>query len=217
MENLIKRLFEYIKAKKISIRQFEIAVGFSNGSLSSQIKSNKSIGSDRLEKILHTYTDLSPDWLMTGEGEMIKSNNSSFLSEPNLEYKKKVIPLIQIDAIAGIGAGEIQVMEYESEKFVVPTFAGADFLISVRGSSMNPKYNSGDIVACKKLSLDTFFQWNKVYVLDTDQGVLIKRVKKSLIEHHLLIVSENIQYEPFDLHREKINSLALVMGVIRLE
>ena len=90
------------------------------------------------------------------------------------EYSCDGIPLIPIDAMAGFGKGESQVMEHECERYVVSMFRGAEFLIPVKGSSMMPKYNSGDVVACKKLPLnDMFFQWNKVYVLDTNQGALV--------------------------------------------
>ena len=90
-------------------------------------------------------------------------------------------------------------------------------MIQVKGSSMYPKYSSGDIVACKCLPLDTFFQWNKVYVVDTEQGVLIKRVKHGSDDDHIKLVSENERYEPFEIHRSEITSLAIVIGVIRLE
>ncbi|MDR3180545.1 MAG: hypothetical protein LBT61_01280 [Prevotellaceae bacterium] len=153
---------------------------------------------------------------MTGEGNMLRSE------EPAAQQFKAIksqdgIPLIPIEAMAGFGTGELQVMEYECERFVIPTFREAEFLIAVKGSSMYPKYSSGDIVACKKLSLDTFFQWNKVYVLDTEQGALIKRINKGSDNEHLLIVSENPKYESFELHRSRIHSIAIVIGVIRLE
>ncbi|HHT9079339.1 TPA: S24 family peptidase, partial [Flavobacterium psychrophilum] len=97
-------------------------------------------------------------------------------------------------------------------------FKGADFLIQVKGSSMYPKYNSGDIVACKKLQLnDLFFQWNKVYVLDTEQGAIIKRIDIGPDDDHVMIVSDNEKYRPFSLHKSKINAISIVMGVIRLE
>ena len=128
------------------------------------------------------------------------------------------IPLIPISAMAGAFSGDQQVMEYECERYVVPAFKGADFLISVKGSSMYPKYNSGDIVACKRLAMsDLFFQWNKVYVLDTDQGPLIKRVKPGSDKEHVTIVSDNERYEPFELSLDHIYNVALVIGVIRLE
>lgn len=170
--------------------------------------------------------DIDMNWLLTGEGKMLR-NEESPPSEPidgaiplahPANSPGEGIPLIPISAMAGAFTGEHTVLEYECERFVVPTFKGAEFLISVKGSSMYPKYNSGDIVACKRLSMsDIFFQWNKVYVLDTDQGPLIKRVKPGSDTGHVLIVSDNVHYEPFELALEQIHHVALVIGVIRLE
>lgn len=113
----------------------------------------------------------------------------------------------------------MSVLEYECDRYVVPLFKEAEFLITVKGSSMIPKYNSGDIVACKKLALDDlFFQWNKVYVLDTAQGALIKRVQEDKDhEGSVLIVSDNPAYPPFSLCANQIHSIAIVVGVIRQE
>jgi phage repressor protein C with HTH and peptisase S24 domain len=120
--------------------------------------------------------------------------------------------------MAGFGSGEMQVLEYECQRYVVPMFDGADFLIIVKGSSMQPKYNSGDTVACKKIPRsDLFFQWNKVYVLDTIQGPLVKRIKRGSDAEHILIVSDNPAYEPFELSLNQIYGVAIVLGVIRLE
>lgn len=130
------------------------------------------------------------------------------------------IPLIPIDAMAGFGEGDIQVMDYETSMYKVPEFEElrTDFMIRVKGSSMYPKYSSGDTVACKKLNIsDSFFQWNKVYVLSTEQGAIIKRVKKGSDDEHILLVSENPSYEPFELHLSQIYAIAIVIGVIRME
>ncbi|CAM2899986.1 LexA family transcriptional regulator [Flavobacterium frigoris] len=143
-------------------------------------------------------------------------NVTDLLSQPQEEYG---IPLIPIDAMAGFGSGGVQVMDYDTQRYVVPEFTelNVDFMIRVKGSSMYPKYNSGDLVACKKLVLnDIFFQWNKVYVLDTDQGALIKRIKKGS-DDHIQIVSDNPSYDPYELHLSKIHAIAIVLGVIRLE
>lgn len=158
---------------------------------------------------------LNLEWLFTGKGSMLKE-------EVPVAVQSKIqnigIPLIPIEAMAGFGNGESQVLEYECERYVVPMFKDAEFLIQVKGSSMYPKYNSGDIVACKKLPLSNlFFQWNKVYVLDTVQGALIKRIKKGTEPDHILIVSDNEKYEPFELNVNQIHSISIVIGVIRLE
>ncbi len=251
--NTLKRIKQYIDYKGITNQNFEKQVGFSNGAFASQLKNNRTIGVDKLENILIAFPELNPEWLLTGNGEMIKTKskeNATFLNgginggvkggEPNVKKTHAIelaekptntgieannlgnagIPLIPIDAMAGFGTGAVQVMHYDTSKYVVPEFAelNVDFMIRVKGSSMVPKYNSGDLVACKKLVItDIFFQWNKVYVLDTEQGALIKRVKKGSRDNYILLISDNKNYDPFELHLSKIFAVALVVGVIRLE
>lgn len=168
-----------------------------------------------IELIFNKCEFLSSEWLLTGKGSMLKKD-IPVVSPAMAPYEG--IPLIPIDAMAGFGGGEMQIMELDCERYVVPMFKGADFLIPVKGSSMYPKYNSGDIVACKKLDMgDIFFQWNKVYVIDTEQGALIKRLDIANDDEHVMVVSDNDKYRPFKLHKSKINAISIVMGVIRLE
>lgn len=128
------------------------------------------------------------------------------------------IPLIPVEAMAGYFAGEQTVLLQECDRYVVPAFRNADFLIYVRGDSMIPQYLSGDMVACKMLPLsDIFFQWGKVYVINTDQGALIKRVEKGTTDESITLVSANERYQPFEISRRGIYQIALVLGLIRAE
>lgn len=166
--------------------------------------------------------NISARWLITGEGEMLKSETNECLSYPvatQAESSQESIPLIPLGAMAGFAVGDgSSVMEYECEHYIIPAFRSADFLIRISGDSMTPKYQSGDIVACKKISLtDIFFQWGKVYVLDTDQGPIMKMIKKSKESSYLTCVSENHNYEPFEISITSIYSIALVVGIVRTE
>lgn len=62
-----------------------------------------------------------------------------------------------------------------------------------------------------------FFQWNKTYVLDTKQGPLIKRVRRGSDNDHVLIVSDNTEYDSFQLAKSQFYGVALVLGLVRLE
>ena len=237
-----ERIKEFCQAEKLTVSAFEESIGVSNGYVNAI---SKSIGIDRLNAIIEKYSNINIEWLLTGRGDMLKTNGTTPLhsvldSTPNdhknndLHRNKQEkhtqsvaipatkqdegIPLIPIDAMAGALTCEQTVLEYECERYVVPMFKGADFLIPVKGSSMYPKYNSGDIVACKRVSMtDIFFQWNKVYVIDTNQGALIKRIKPGSAPDRILIVSDNDKYDPFELPYSAIHAVALVIGVIRLE
>lgn len=197
---------------------------------------------------------VSSSWLLTGEGEMLKSHSNEPTPSSSIAKKSKNeeeesshqtpsptpatssapvstlgirklpegshkgIPLIPVSAMAGAFTTDISVLEYECERYVVPSFEGTDFLIPVKGDSMQPTYLSGDLVACQKMSLtDIFFQWNKTYVLDTDQGALIKRVCHGSDNDHILLVSDNDHYPPFELPLSHLHAIALVRGIIRLE
>lgn len=182
-----------------------------------------------IELIFAKCKDVNAKWLLTGSGDMIEYSNCESSVDTSATNNKlpiatkcdnpnEGIPLLPVDAMAGAFTGEQQVLEYECERYVVPAFKGADFLIPVKGVSMHPRFSSGDIVACKRLSMDNvFFQWNKVYVIDTDQGPLIKRLKPGSDKEHVLGVSDNTSYDPFELAISSIYHLALVIGVIRLE
>jgi len=214
MIDFFSNLDKFMKYKGLNDNKITIEANISNGIIGKGRKRG-ALSQDNISKILHTYPELNANWLLIGEGKMLKNQDS----QQKLTPIKNGIPLIPLDAMAGFGEGDMQVMKYDTDLYVVPEFdqLHVDFMIRVKGSSMYPKYNSGDVVACRKLPLDTFFQWNKVYVIDTIQGPMIKRIHKSEIDASILCVSDNIKYEPFDLPLEDLYSLAIVVGVIRLE
>lgn len=72
-----ERIKEYIDYKGIKIAAFEKSIGMSNASFGKSLKNKGAIGSDKLENILSIYKDLSPEWLLTGRGSMLKTKSTS--------------------------------------------------------------------------------------------------------------------------------------------
>jgi len=211
------KIFAFLEHKGIKKVDFFEKTGIQSSNFKGKNKSSQ-LGGDMIVKVLTTYPDLSADWLLTGRGEMIKRSERDGELATATNDPTEGIPLIPASAMAGALSGEISVMEYECERYVVPAFSGADFLIRVKGDSMMPTYVSGDIVACQRISMNgIFFQWNRPYVIDTAQGVVIKRLKPGSDKRHILIVSDNTNYDPFELPISQIYHVALVIGLIRLE
>jgi hypothetical protein len=75
VENTVVRLKKFIDIKGISIHSFEKKVGFSNGAFATPLKNNKTIGVDKVENILRIFPDINAEWLLTGDGEMLRHSN----------------------------------------------------------------------------------------------------------------------------------------------
>ena len=224
---IVERIKQFIDEKGIAISAFEKSVGMSNASFGKSLKNGGAIGTDKLENILSIYPDLSPSWLLTGEGSMLRPSASgggdTCVAAPLAASLAPThgLPLIPIDAVAGFnGWDEAGVTVLDCTRYDIPDFevAHADFLIRVSGSSMYPKYSSGDILACRRIDEITFIQWGKIYVIDSRQGAMVKRLFEiDGVDDAVLCVSDNDKYPPFRLPKGEIRSLSIVVGAVRLE
>lgn len=211
------RLLKYIHHLGIPVSAFEKQCGMSNATIANM---RKSLAQDKVENIARNYPDLNITWLMTGEGEMLNVNpKAEEDAEP--QQNTATLPLVPIAAVAGYsGLDEVGVTLAECPQYSVPDFfaVNAEFLIRVSGSSMYPKYSSGDILACRRIREITFLQWGKIYVIDSQQGMMVKRLFEIDGEPGLVLCkSDNENYPPFRLPKEEIRSLSIVVGAIRLE
>lgn len=198
-------------------KKFAEMIGFAPQVISNIVSGRKSKPSfDVLNSISSSFVDINSEWLLTGKGEMLKGETPVVPATPN-----NGIPLLPFDAFAEVGF-DVEGINFDAikERYEVPLFDGikVDFMLPVRGSSMYPKYSSGDVVACRMVTDRFFYQWNKVYVLDTfSQGVIMKRLKKSESPDTIVCKSDNENYDPFEVPVDDIRNIALVVGVIRLE
>lgn len=63
-----ERIQKIIEIKCKSVLAFEKQIGLSNG----YIRNTKSISADVCSRILAAFPDISPDWLLNGNGEMLR-------------------------------------------------------------------------------------------------------------------------------------------------
>lgn len=173
---------------------------------------------------------VNPSWLLTGKGDMLVKNDV----QQNVETKREAIPamegipsdiapipLVTEHAAAGFGNDCFSIQESDvKDYYIIPKFRfnHVDFMIEVSGISMYPHFKSGDVIACTILHEAKYIQWNRCHVIATrDQGILVKRIMPSEKEGCFKIVSENKDFPPFDLPKEDITGLALVVGCVSLE
>lgn len=74
MDNTVKqRLVQFIKCMHMTQRAFEIRCGMSNGYVANI---RKGIGNDYLLNIAQQFPELNREWLLYGEGEMLKKSTT---------------------------------------------------------------------------------------------------------------------------------------------
>ena len=212
--------YEYLKTAKIvhTPKGFANEIEVSTSLITEICKKRTNAGITPIQNLINRFPNINSNWLLTGEGSMLKEDVPVAIQIENLNDG---FPFVSVTAIGGFGSSDFVIMQQDiKEYYVIPKFKHKkiDFMIEVEGSSMYPKYNSGDVVACTIIKESTFIQWNKTHVVATkEQGIIIKRLKKSEQEDVLVMVSDNKSYEPFEVHKDDIKGIALVVGVIRLE
>lgn len=222
-----ERILHYIECKNIPKSKFYNDLGIKRGLLDSD-KLKASVTDVVIAKILAIYKDLNINWLLTGEGNMLRSEEPT-PSLPVPEKKRHLIPLFDVTAIGG--------RQYDADMTAVSApsemidtgdwFQDATAAMRVQGDSMSPEYKSGSIVALRQINDQRIIMYGEDYVVETDELRVIKRLQRADDPAYLMACSINQEqwesgpmkghliHEPFEIPRSSIRRLFLVLGEVR--
>lgn len=219
-----ERMREYLDFKGVTKYKFCNELGFSNKFLDN----SSNMGTDKACKILHHYPELNSEWLLTGNGPMVKEDNANIIIM-NKERKtidsvhvNQEIPLYDLEAVAGLrelfNSGTPQRV---LDTIKIPNLPKCDGAISVTGDSMYPLLKSGDIILYKETEFENIF-FGEMYLLSVklnewEEYITVKYVQKSEQgQEFVKLVSQNSHHQPKDIHISKISALALIKASIRI-
>lgn len=224
-----ENIYLYLESKGITPTKAERLMGWGVGALT---KAN-SITAERLKEFILYNQDVSPEWLLTGRGDMLRSapaqsecGNIIPLSHPKTPdkiYPMSEFNLYDIDVSAGLS----RLFSEDGDrnraylgKISIPNMPKCDGAVKVIGDSMYPLLKSGDIIAYKEVNSIDSVQYGEIYILqienDSDVSVVVKYVKKSSEGNgYLNLVSYNKEHDPKDVRKESITALARVILCIR--
>lgn len=204
---ILDRIKLYIDTKGISIAAFEKSVGMSNASFSKSLKNNGAIGTDKLENILSIYPDISPEWLLTGQGDMLKE-------EPSLSVSmnpQEGTPYYDVDFLGGFDLQENSQAMVPALNIVANICPRAEMWCNITGHSMEPTISHGDIIALHKCSVEDI-QYGEVYAVVLDTFRTVKILRKSSTPGMLKFVPVN--KEEFDEQEFSISRILQVYEVV---
>lgn len=217
-----ERIIRFINYKGITIQAFELKTGLSNGAVS---KMGDGTRRRTLEKISNYYPELNINWLLTGEGEMLiseerKSKTIEIPDSSIVADQRKGALIYDIDATCGLNGRDI---EFTDEKVIgsidAPEINPDSKIIFATGDSMLPLIASGDRVVIRKIESWDYFNYGQVYLIITNEYRFIKRVRRHPKDSDALILlrSENPDYDDIDLPKREIIHLFIVENILSIK
>ena len=199
--NKLREAFEFLRFKGIAKTQKDFAqlIDIAPNSLSRAMNGNEIYLTDNL---------------MSKVDSLIKYYDAPPTEE---EITQEMVLVIPTGAMGGTLADFADsVAAYDCERMVTP-IKGADYAIQVTGDSMSPEYPSGSMILIKKINEKAFVEWGKTYVLDTENGAVIKTIRKTDDPGVIECVSLNPAYQPFTMDTKYINGWYRVLMVLSLK
>lgn len=188
--NFGKRLRELRKERNLSQRQVAEELFVGQTTISGWEKAKKEPSLDILQ-MLANYFDVTVDYLIGNEE---KRYNPKGIKIPILGTIPAGIPIEAIEETLGV-----EEITYEMSK------SGAFFALKVRGDSMSPMIENGDILIIRQQ--ENFESGDICVVMINGNDATIKKVKRD--EYGIMIIPINQKYEPIFYSNEQIESLPI--------
>lgn len=183
---------------------------------------------DTIKGIVDSATiDVNPDWLITGKGSMLKSEEESPIVEPekqapeeNNAVNYRLVPLLNLDAVGGMHSLNIESGDSEYIDKLIP-FTDAqdgDVALIISGESMSPTCPSGSKVLIREVPRwNEYFGYGNIFVLLlTDGRRILKEVQKwhEDSKNYILCRSHNDKYPEEELPKSMIAGVWKVIKIL---
>lgn len=154
----------------------------------------------------------NPDWdtsMFTGDGGMLKEGAGDSSGRGS-----RIRYWVDVDATAG---GVELFDDMTTNRFIdlsIPEFRDCTDAVNLYGDSMMPLYRNGQIIILKEWK-ENFIDFGNVYLVITCNGNrMVKYLRRGSDADHVLCISENKDFDPFEIERKDILRLYLVKGGI---
>ena len=220
-----------------SQRAFAEAIGTSSSVINGIVGKRKSSPSFEVLQKIYAIANVSADWLLTGDGDMMtdnhgRSNPSSLVVNtlPNESSVERIyhpksfertldvqdIPLYSFDVTGGILENLDDSAQFVEGTIRIPDAPKCDGAVRVVGNSMTPIVNPGDIIAFSILNSLDYLLYGQIYFVDYSADdfnnfLVCKIVKKSNWgDDYISLHSANPSHDPVDIPRSSVRHIAIV-------
>lgn len=214
MAKIKERVIQLVDFKGIKRDVFYTKIGMAASSFRSSAKETP-LNSDAIANILSLIPDVNTDWLLTGQGNMLRSQkNITINSSPT---SSSAVPYYNLP----VSAGPLGILTYSNgvtkpDGYIdIEVFRRCDAVLPVTGVSMEPEIHSGDLVGLRKLE---FYNWEyiqtgKIYMIITHEERMIKYISKADDSEYIVCSSPN--YHDFKVRKADILEIYRVIASVK--
>lgn len=198
----------------MTIGAMERSIGASKGVLSRAISNGTDIQSKWIQIIVENYPRYSPEWLLTGKGNMLKGKESAAEISSIVSYDPKVgQPYYDVDFLGGFSEVYNSQVSLPEHNIIVPGFDRANLWCNVTGHSMEPQISHGDIIALRLCTIADI-QFGEIYAVVLDTIRTIKILRKGSSKDFLRYVPINPNFDEQEFAVSRIINVFEVIGSI---
>lgn len=130
--------------------------------------------------------------------------------DKRIQSPEHTVPIFPFSIRGGASLNDISegMAEMEMERITSPV-RGAELATEVVGDSMAPGFPAGARVLLKRVQAT--IAWGEVYVLDTSDGQMLKRILPTENENEWELRSDNPAYPPFHIRTEHVRGVWRVL------
>lgn len=207
MDKTIKdRILSVFKIKNINVNRASRLLGIPQRTLNRQVNESGKVGMDLVYSLLNTFADISPSWLLLGQGEMLQDTDAYAALSGAAPFFSNL----------PVSAGYKEAFDPAREKptgYISMPGVTAQFYFPVSGTSMEPEIHSGDIIGVNRVDSLRDIDPDKIYMIVTNESRMIKRCHPDEADESIMwCVSPN--YPSFKIKKRDICAMFHVVNRI---
>lgn len=219
-----KRLKDLRLAKDLKIETLGAMIGVGKSSIN-RWENGDTFPDYREMMMIINATKCNGTWLMFGQEDMFNSTTEvdvkkSFISKTDKVEERQIVKLYNMEAVAGfmpIFENRMEVVDYLD----IPNIPKCDGGIFIRGDSMKPIMERGDVALYKFINNQDEWMYGKIHIISYEQSdgfikTVIKYLNRVEDKEVVRLTSNNEDYNYNDIKTSRIKAVAQVMAIVRV-
>lgn len=201
-----QRVVALFKAKGLNVNRASKLFGIPQRTLNRQVNEEGNIGMDLVYALLDNFPDVSPHWLLLGDGEMLYSEKCDVLSSAVPFYPNLPVTAGQRDVVEQNSSEENNYISIPNQR--------ADFYFPVSGTSMEPEIYTGDIVGVTRIESFCQIKPDDICLVVTGEERMIKHCTADK-DNEDILWCKSPNYPSFSLKKADVAALYKVVARIQ--